>query len=348
MRVNNGNYVYETDQRVLFQAPTDSVGKIRIDGTQRDDTFTLDYRGGDVIPTGGLIVDGTTGDNTLKIAGANSDLDLTGTGNAVVSNCEALDLSEPGTNRVLLDAAAIRSLAPTTSTLHVTADEKDQLIFPNSGDWRMADPIIVGTRFIVTANNNVAGGNERVESDNPRPWHNFVRASDVNNNGSVTASDALAGINELARGTFSNDDGMLRDPLEMTSWPGVYYDQNADGKLSALDLLRVINEMARLRNIIDLDNELIVPVSGLIASPITPGIVEESIDLVATQSLTKKLFDSRSNLVVFTDGQLVVSESKDENTGSQTPAKAIDALLSDEVFLDLLSGTGDAGLLMAG
>ena len=45
-----GSYVYETDESILFQAPTKDVGRIRIGGSEADDMFTLDYRGGEIVP----------------------------------------------------------------------------------------------------------------------------------------------------------------------------------------------------------------------------------------------------------------------------------------------------------
>lgn len=53
-------------------------------------------------------------------------------------------------------------------------------------------------------------------------------------------------VNELARGTYTDSStGLLRNPTELESWPDIYYDQNGDGKATALDALRVINDLAR-------------------------------------------------------------------------------------------------------
>jgi hypothetical protein len=37
------------------------------------------------------------------------------------------------------------------------------------------------------------------------------------------------------------------NPVDVTAWPGVYFDHSGDDRASALDALRVINELARQR-----------------------------------------------------------------------------------------------------
>lgn len=38
--------------------------------------------------------------------------------------------------------------------------------------------------------------------------------------------------------------GQFDSPLDLGNWPGYYYDQNGDGRLSTLDALRVLNGLA--------------------------------------------------------------------------------------------------------
>jgi hypothetical protein len=69
----------------------------------------------------------------------------------------------------------------------------------------------------------------------------------VNNDGEVTAGDALRVINELGRRAFSDGESeQLNDPRTVADWPDLYYDQNRDDRVSALDALRIINELARV------------------------------------------------------------------------------------------------------
>ena len=53
-------------------------------------------------------------------------------------------------------------------------------------------------------------------------------------------------VNELARRVHSNPvTGVLADPAFLVSWPDLYFDSNGDAAVTALDALRVINQIAR-------------------------------------------------------------------------------------------------------
>ncbi|MEE2936058.1 MAG: dockerin type I domain-containing protein, partial [Planctomycetota bacterium] len=79
--------------------------------------------------------------------------------------------------------------------------------------------------------------------DNEQPlFQNSPLIFDVNNNGMVTASDALRIINQLAnRGAVSQLDPEIEQPN------GVFLDTNGDYRVTAVDALRVINELSRRR-----------------------------------------------------------------------------------------------------
>jgi Dockerin type I domain len=110
-------------------------------------------------------------------------------------------------------------------------------------NWRMSDPVSTGS-FLVTA---VTTSGEKIEAQLPHAWQNLLRAGDVNNDGVVSASDALRIINELGRRDFSDSSTQaLLDPLTVSSWPGVYFDHNGDDRVTALDALRVINDLTRI------------------------------------------------------------------------------------------------------
>jgi len=70
---------------------------------------------------------------------------------------------------------------------------------------------------------------------NPFPWRNAVNHLDVNNDGRVTALDALSLINELNR-----NGAHALDP-NITTPPTWYWDVNGDNRITALDALTVIN-----------------------------------------------------------------------------------------------------------
>ena len=124
-------------------------------------------------------------------------------------------------------------------------DTGQALVFADPGQWRMgpwASNVAGSLRSVETPDDESL----KVYLDWPRPWQNAINPSDVNNDRTTTALDALQIINELSRGTYTDSStGFLRSPAELEPWPGVYYDQNGDGRATALDALRVINDLAR-------------------------------------------------------------------------------------------------------
>ncbi|TWU56971.1 Dockerin type I repeat protein [Rubripirellula tenax] len=73
--------------------------------------------------------------------------------------------------------------------------------------------------------------------DNPFPFQNPNDIYDVNDDGAVTAADALLVINQISRATLP--------AVPPTRNVGRYFDVTGEGEVSALDALRVINRLAR-------------------------------------------------------------------------------------------------------
>ena len=240
----NGSLVVRTNPD-LFSVPIDTVGHLDVQGILADETITLDVSGGSVIPQGGLGVHGGGGSNVLQVTGGDVGVDFTAGGTIAATNFAVLDLSDPGASQVKFDAASVTSITP-TGRLTVLGGQDDEILFDDIDDWRMGSTAIVDGRFVRSIT-NVAGGAETIDTELPYAWHNLVKAGDVNNNGEVTAIDALVIINELGRRRYSDTSSSeVDDPLTVNVWPGVYYDQNGDNKATALDALRVINELARI------------------------------------------------------------------------------------------------------
>ncbi len=249
--VSDGQLVVQVNP-VLFSAPVDSFGLLDIQGIAADELISLDFSGGSVIPPGGIRLDGGGGSNTLAVVGANSTLDFTKP-TFKAENFSVIDLGNDNVNVITIDVAAVRSLAPITNSVLVVGGEvapgmNDAIMLADADDWRMGGTSIVDGRFIRSVVRSPAdGGDETLQTELPHAWQNVVKAGDVNNNGDVTANDALVIINELARRSFSDSGNeFLDDPLTIPEWPGFYYDQNGDDKATALDALRVINQLARL------------------------------------------------------------------------------------------------------
>lgn len=103
------------------------------------------------------------------------------------------------------------------------------------------DAIVDGDRtFVITATAtgyiDGTGSVQVVDDENSFPWNNPRNSLDVNNDGFVTAIDALLIINELNSGRG----GKLNPPP-----PGnnVFFDTSADNFVTAIDALLVINHL---------------------------------------------------------------------------------------------------------
>ena len=77
------------------------------------------------------------------------------------------------------------------------------------------------------------------------PWRNPVIARDVNNDGAISAIDALVLINSINRGDFPAQ-SPLPSPPNRPIPP--YLDTNGDGYLTSADVLLVINFLNMPRN----------------------------------------------------------------------------------------------------
>ncbi|TWU46166.1 Proprotein convertase P-domain protein [Rubripirellula tenax] len=213
---------------------------IRIDPLIFGETLTFDIGTGFTVPASGLQIEGSDSSSTLRILGDQVVLDLADS-RVALTGFPNLDLSAPDVNVIRLNAQVLESLSPIRRKLLATLGEGDQLDLTDVDEWRMSAPSI-GRDFLSTAIN----GNATIQAKVPHPWQNFLRASDISNDGTISARDALLIINELGFRRFS-DDGTknLDDPFTLSTWPNIYFDQNGDDRVTALDALRVINELAR-------------------------------------------------------------------------------------------------------
>lgn len=236
----------------LFVVPLSQIGSMNLQGSSADDRLTLDLTDGFQNPAGGVGFSGGQGNDTLAIVGDRGVIDFSVAGVTLVG-IETLDLSSPDFSTVTLNAAEIASETSDAMTLSIILGSTptpqddgsnfDSLTISDASDWLLSDPVVRGGRFLVTA--QVVDGSPRIEVDTPAVWQNVLRASDVSNDGVVSALDALQIINELARQDFHDPDtSVLVDPLTIDNFPQLYYDQNGDGRVTALDALRVINELA--------------------------------------------------------------------------------------------------------
>ncbi len=283
------------------------------------------------VPPRGLQLDGGGGENTVVFVGAGVAIDLT---QPLVSvrNISTLDVSSDGANRLTINTAIVTSLSPTEKVLTVVAGEQDTIELTDVDQWRMSDPVPAGGRFLLSAA-NIAGGNETLRADLPHCWQNFLRVGDVNNDGSVSSSDALRIINELGRREFSDADTKeLMDPLSVGVWPGAYFDHNGDDRVTALDALRVINEMARL-SVAEESVEGEVIVDTLIEKQRAESVSPRSSDVPSVFSRELRTGASAALVDYVATDATTQDEKQPERDEKDT---AVDQLLSDKFFLDRL------------
>ncbi|MDA8745204.1 dockerin type I domain-containing protein [Rubripirellula amarantea] len=232
----------------IFRAPRGAIGRYDIVGDEFSNVLTIDQTGGHSVPESGLRFDGGDRVNTVRVVG---DLTLDTSGIINLESVEAIDISDAGIQNVVIAPTALREMDPDAGGVVVFGGAEDRLMFTEPNLWRMGDPEIIAETFFTTVRlNDLANPlGTFVQANFGSGWHNIASPSDVNNNGEVTAGDALVIINELARGSYSDmATGVLNDPTSVDPWPGFYYDQNDDGSVTALDALRVINQLARISN----------------------------------------------------------------------------------------------------
>jgi hypothetical protein len=320
----DGQIVVRNDSTALATVPASTLGELSVNGDASDNVITLDLSGGSVVPFGGLNIDGNSGANTLRLDGGDGTLDLT---NAVqVQNVGTIDLGATNTNSIVIDAATVNALAPASNSVVVRGGEGDSVVFADRDQWRMGATTIIDARFIRSVDHS---GGERLQTELANAWQNVIRVGDVNNNGEVTANDALVIINELAARRFSDGTtNVLNDAVTVAQWPNQYFDQNGDGSATGLDALRVINELARITP----ESESIEVGAVLTSSDSEPG---QQPDLKSYHGeLTSH---ARQMIATFgTTRSFDVQEPGDDAVAEESviAPEAVDELLSSRSFLN--------------
>ncbi|MEE2937584.1 MAG: GEVED domain-containing protein [Planctomycetota bacterium] len=235
LRIASGDFT-------TFAASIEDIGSLQLIGEAGDDIVTLALD--DLtLPSGGLRLIGNAGQNSLRTIGIGQTLDLTNQ-SLIATDFQHLDLTHGEANTITLDRMVIGGLSPVTQTVLVSLGKGDQIHLQDVETWRMGIPVMEES-FLLTATNSVGGQTIQVNTD--YPWQNVLKAGDVNADGTVSSSDALKIVNELARRSFSEaSTQQLVNPATLTTWPAAYFDHNGDNRVTALDALRVINDMARL------------------------------------------------------------------------------------------------------
>ena len=149
-------------------------------------------------------------------------------------------------------------------------------------------------------------------------WVNPKLRYDVDNNGTVTALDALTIINEMERRQVSHQKTSWLTPLPPNEYAPPYYDVNADGKATALDALDVINQLPLYAKSEEAEPETTIYNDDVLSSKLDLSDVDsdpfvETTDLLAKQRTTNLVAQDES---IFQAGQLQQFESRRVSDGS--------------------------------
>ena len=227
-----GNATVHAQDRELFDAPIAVIDRLDFVGENDNDTMEVVGQVGSGVR---VHFDGRAGNNRLRLvnpetdAGTAVEFDLTELGNVLAMNVDRIEVQGNVGARVTLDAQALQS----TSEVSATGDVEFE--FADVSDWRVGEVSIVEGKFLRRATNVMT--NQTTTFDVPYAWRNFVNPYDVDNNGRVFPSDALAIINRIANGQF----GDLPQPANVDDWLGQYFDVESDDRITPNDALAVIN-----------------------------------------------------------------------------------------------------------
>ena len=243
VRRTGNELIIGRSNRDFFRASFDAVSYLRFEGNEGSNVLIIDSAGGLPLPEHGFFFDGAQGVNTIRLVGEGLSLNVTTGSDIGLANIDVIDMTDLAASTLRVDSAAARAIDPNGNGLVIVGSSNDRLEIADGRQWRMADPTGIADMFF----NVVRLPDTFIQTDFSRLWQNVAQSSDINNDGDLTAADALRVINELSRHAFSDPtSGDLYHPAIVSVWPNTYYDQNGDGRVTALDALRVINDLARL------------------------------------------------------------------------------------------------------
>ncbi|TWU42088.1 DUF4465 domain-containing protein [Novipirellula artificiosorum] len=215
----------DRDQHLVV--PADDFGQlpVRLNLAGGDDTTEM--------PSVGMIeVDGGEGFDSLTILPTFDDLNLADFFGDSVRGFEVMVVAERPSGSIVIDSrATLVSLGPQVTTV-IHAMSRPVII---DSAWTLLSPRMVNGAFMQV----IGQGETEMMIESASPWQNVRDYLDVNHNGEVTASDALAIINQLQIQSGTD----LPTLTSLDDFDGNYLDVSGDGELTAQDALIVINRL---------------------------------------------------------------------------------------------------------
>ena len=173
------------------------------------------------------------GVDAIRLLDEGQTLDLTALSQGQFAQFEQIDVTGSGSNQLILDQDSVLTLLDGSDRLRVIHDQ-DDLVDYGQG-WEVELPTIEGGAVL----HRIAQDAAIVEIANSLAFQNPLNRNDANRDGQVTSLDALQIINALAL-----QNGELGLPTTIDD-SFLYGDVSGDNAYSALDVLRVINQLDR-------------------------------------------------------------------------------------------------------
>ncbi|HEY2413639.1 MAG TPA: dockerin type I domain-containing protein [Pirellulaceae bacterium] len=191
------------------------------------------------------------------------------------------------------------------------------------------------------------------------PWQNPMSCNDLDNDGTVSASDVLTAINAINAGGSGNLSGKATAPT-LSGGSSDYVDANGDGDLSASDVLSVINaintghpDAPPQNDLPDTDQQADAIDPSIPALPLDNGFARVKAELnaagdvdvfkvvAATTSLNFALFSKTAGISVAIEdstGAAIGSATNDPTT--RHPASVTATVDVGSTYYIVVSGTG--------
>ena len=246
LSLDQNQIVFSQNQIISFSASADDAGSLSIIGEERDQTLVLAWNLATNPSAPSLHIDGQLGTNTIQWIGDAQEIDLTDQNDLRISGFQVHDLTAPQKQLLIIDQSSVDRLSPSSKKLLIHLATGDQLSVQDQHSWRLSAPRPHHDSWVLPASDLSHSSRELLVTPTSF-WNNYLVNSDVNNDGNVSAADALLIINELSARRYSAADTQKVNLISETpNWPNRYYDQNGDQLVSALDALRAINALTRL------------------------------------------------------------------------------------------------------
>ena len=181
-------------------------------------------------------VDGGAGYDVVKLL-ADGTLPDELSGGFALRNIEQIDLTVGGTQHLVLSPAQVIAMTDANNRLDIELAEGDELSLDDG--WLYSVPFTANG----VAVHELAQAGATIRLTSQSEWQNPFGRFDVNRDGQVSPSDALAAINRLSV------DGNTELPPITDPQNNRYYDVNGDHFVTPRDALAVINELTRRQSL---------------------------------------------------------------------------------------------------